>query len=108
MASSTRSRGSSKLLPIATYAGRQSVLIVNCAPLRRVDGGGADGPGRAILPLPAPGDAPEPAPPALLAAALGYRSTTSPAPDPRRPLAPAAAENHRPRESVDAAAGSKI
>src|ERR1700734_2893019 len=82
IASSTRSRGDLKLLPIATYAGRQSLLIVNCAPPRRVDG--VAGPAQALLPPRVPGDAPAPAPRALLAAALEYRSTTSPAPDPRR------------------------
>src|ERR1700723_980258 len=76
IASSTRSRGDLKLLPIATYAGRQSVLIVNCAPPRRVDGVGAAGPALEILPPRVPEDAPAPTPPAPLAAALEYRSTT--------------------------------
>src|ERR1700689_599222 len=86
IASSTRSRGCSKLLPIATYAGRQSVLMVSCAPLRRVDGAGGACPQQALLPPRVQAVAPAPAPPALLAAALEYRSTISQAPDPQPPL----------------------
>src|SRR6202021_2537304 len=107
IASSTRSRGELKLLPIATYAGRQSLLIVNCAPPRRVDGVGAAGPAQALLPPRVPGDAPARVPRALLAAALECRSTTSPAPDPRRRPVRATRENHKGRESADAAADSR-
>src|ERR1700722_9890347 len=95
IASSTRSRGCSKLLPIATYAGRQSILIANCAPLRRVDGAVAAGPAQVILPPRLPGDAPARAPPALLAATLECRSTISPIPDPRLRPARATTENHK-------------
>src|SRR5471030_2631589 len=87
MASSTRSRGDPRLLPIPTYAGRQSNGIANCAPLRRVAGGGVDGRVQQPRQLRAQPDVPEPAPPAPLAATLEYRSTTSPAQDRRHPPA---------------------
>src|SRR5258708_2452413 len=84
IASSTRSRGDLRLLPIATYAGRQSGFITatNCAPLRRVAGGGVYGPEQPSLQPQARRDGPEPGPPALPAAALEYRSTISQVQDP--------------------------
>src|ERR1700722_669270 len=82
---------------------------LRCAPLRRAAAGAVAGlvPQRRP-PEPARPGAPVPAPRVLLEAGAGYRSTHSRVPDRPRRLAPAAAENHRPRENADAAGGSTI
>src|SRR5271167_975244 len=105
-ASRTRSRGESRLLPIATYAGRQSESIFNCAPLRRAAAGGG-GP-RRLPPPRVPQVALEQAPPAAPAASFECRSTSAPIPDPPRRLARAATGNRRLRENADVAEGSTI
>src|ERR1700688_2397268 len=104
-ASRTRSRGESRLLPIATYAGRQSESIVNCAPLRRVAGGGGGGPWRLLPRRLLPG-APAPAPPVPPAAAAEYQSTNAPIPDPPPRLGRAVIGSRRLRENADVATGS--
>src|SRR5277367_1305807 len=106
-ASTTRSRGESRLLPIATYPGRQSEPIVNCAPLRRAAAAGAAAPCR-IPPPRVPQVVLAPEPPAAPAATLECRSTNAPIPDPPRRLARAATGSRRLRENADAAAGSTI